>query len=168
MYRLNLDLRNQNGDTALWLALSKLDHTYLATLEDQQDDDQLIASRLVARGSNVDAVDSKTSNSLLHQAAISSNEAAAIFLVHHSAAVNHCNQQGEAPIHIAATNGLDRLVKVLYNMELILISRLCCADPLLLRRHYQQPRPLTACWGLVLLFSDLLLSCRLPQNPPSS
>ena len=133
--RLNLDLRNQNGDTALWLAVSKLDHTYLATLKEQQQDDQLIASRLVARGANVNAVDSKTSNSLLHQAAISSNEAAAIFLVNHSAGVNHCNQQGEAPIHIAAINGLDQLVMVLLQYG---------ADPNLQTMLHHRPPPLSA------------------------
>lgn len=113
--RLNLDLRNNNGETALWLAVKKLDQSYLNSLEERggEEDEKLIASRLVARGSNVDAMDSRTSNSLLHQAALASNEAAAVFLVHHSAQVNHCNQKGEAAMHIAATKGLDRLVKVL-------------------------------------------------------
>lgn len=112
--RLNLDLRNNSGDTALWLALKKLDYAYINSLNDRDsDEDGLLASRLVARGANVDAVDNRSGNSLLHQATISSNEAAAIFLVRHGSLVNHCNQQGEAPIHIAATNGLSELVKVL-------------------------------------------------------
>ena len=42
-----------------------------------------------------------------------SNEAAAVFLVHHGAATNNTNRLGETPIHVAASRGLHRLVSVL-------------------------------------------------------
>ena len=109
---LNLDLRNSSGETALWLALKQLDPNYL-TCEDVSEYDHTIAAKLIKRGANVDAIDTRTGNSLLHQAALRSNEAAAVFLVHHGAIPNHTNVKGEAPIHIAATNGLHKLVEVL-------------------------------------------------------
>ena len=110
--RLNLDLRNGNGETALWLSLKQLDATYL-TCEDVSEYEYTFASRLVKRGANADAVDTRTGNSLLHQAALESSEAAAVFLVQHGAVPNHKNAQGETPIHIAAKHGLSKLVEVL-------------------------------------------------------
>lgn len=110
--RLNLDLRNSNGETALWLSLKQLDATYL-TCEDVSEYEYTFASRLVKRGANADAVDTRTGNSLLHQAALESSEAAAVFLVQHGAVPNHKNAQGETPIHIAAKHGLSKLVEVL-------------------------------------------------------
>ena len=110
--RLNLDLRNGNGETALWLSLKQLDSTYL-TCQDTSEYEYTFASRLVKRGANADAVNTRTGNSLLHQAALESNEAAAVFLVQHGALPNHKNSQGETPIHIAAKNGLSKLVEVL-------------------------------------------------------
>ena len=109
---LNLDLHNHNHETALWLALMQLDADYLSS-EDITDYEHTFATRLIKRGANPDSIESRTGNSLLHKAALQSNEAAAVFLVHHGAVPNGKNNEGEAPIHIAARNGLDQLVKVL-------------------------------------------------------
>ena len=111
-FSLNLDLRNHDHETALWLALMQLDADYLSS-EDITDYEHTFATRLIKRGANPDWTESRTGNSLLHKAALQSNEAAAVFLVHHGAVPNAKNNEGEAPIHIAARNGLDQLVKVL-------------------------------------------------------
>jgi len=110
--RLNLDLRNTSGASALWLALQQLDSSCIDH-EDPTEHAHTFAARLIERGSSTDAVDTHTGNSLLHRAAKEKNEAAAIFLVHHGAVPNHKNALGETPIHIAAQNGLHMLVKVL-------------------------------------------------------
>ena len=109
---LNLDLRNSSGETALWLALKQLDPSYL-NCEDMSEYEHTFAAKLIKRGANPDAMDTRTGNCLLHQAALDSNEAAAVFLVHHSAMPNHRNVNGESPMHIAAMNGLHKLVEVL-------------------------------------------------------
>lgn len=109
---LNLDLRNTGGETALWLALQQLPPGYVTT-EDPSEFDQTFAARLIKRGANTDSIDPRTGSTLLHRAAQESKEAAAVFLVHHRALTNPTNTQGEAPIHIAARNGLSQLVRVL-------------------------------------------------------
>ena len=90
----------------------KLDPAYLTT-DDISKYDTSFPARLITRGANCDTLDPRTGNSLLHRAAIESKEAAAVFLVHHRAQLNPKNGQGEAPVHIAAKNGLHRLVEVL-------------------------------------------------------
>ena len=90
----------------------QLDADYLSS-EDITDYEHTFATRLIKRGANPDSTESRTGNSLLHKAAIQSNEAAAVFLVHHGAVPNGKNNDGEAPVHIAARNGLDQLVKEL-------------------------------------------------------
>ena len=109
---LNLELRTHEHETALWLSLMQLDSDYLSN-EDITEYEHTFATRLIKRGANPDSIESRTGNSLLHKAALKSNEAAAVFLVHHGAIPNSKNNEGEAPIHIAARNGLDQLVKVL-------------------------------------------------------
>ena len=109
---MNLDLRNNDGASALWLALQQLNSTHITSL-DISESDHTFAARLIDRGSSTDAVDTLTGNSLLHRAAFECNEAATIFLVHHRAVPNHKNADGETPIHIAAQNGLHKLVGVL-------------------------------------------------------
>lgn len=113
-FSLNLELRTHNHETALWLALMQLDSDYLSS-EDITEYEHTFANRLIQRGANPDAIEPRTGNSLLHKAALLSNEAAAVFLVHHGAVPNGKNSEGEAPIHIAAKNGLDHLVKVRSN-----------------------------------------------------
>lgn len=107
---LNLELRNNDGASALWLALQQLDSSYLSS-NDTSEYNHTFAARLIERGSNTDAVDARSGNSLLHRAALESKEAAAVFLVHRGAVPNHRNTQDETPIHIAAKNGLHKLVK---------------------------------------------------------
>lgn len=119
---LNLELRTHDHETALWLALMQLDADYLSS-EDITDYEHTFANRLIKRGANPDAIDSRTGNSLLHKAALQSSEAAAVFLVHHGAVPNGKNNEGEAPIHIAARNGLDQLVKVCNIIVYVLCSR---------------------------------------------
>ena len=94
------------------MSLKQLDPAYL-TCEDISQFDYTFAARLIKRGANPDAIDTRSGNSLLHNAAFESNEAAAVFLVHHGAVPNLKNVLGEAPIHIAAKHGLHRLVEVL-------------------------------------------------------
>ena len=89
----------------------QLDSDYLSS-EDITEYEHTLASRLIKRGANPDAIESRSGNSILHKAALQSNEAAAVFLVHHGAVPNGKNNEGEAPIHIASRNGLDRLVMV--------------------------------------------------------
>ena len=112
MCSLNLDLCNNAGESALWLALNDLDSAYL-TSDDITKYDSSFPSKLITRGANCDALDPRTGNSLLHHAALECREAAAVFLVHHGAQLNPKNGQGEAAIHIAARNGLHTLVEVL-------------------------------------------------------
>ena len=102
---INLELRNNSGSTALWLALTQLNST--------RGESDRYAARLIERGSTPNAIDSLTGNSLLHQAALESNERAAIFLVCHGANVDHVNHQGESPMHVAAAIGLHNLIQVL-------------------------------------------------------
>ena len=109
---LNLDLCNTAGETALWLALQKLPPGYVTT-DDPSEFDDTFAARLIKRGASTDSTDRLTKNTILHRAALESKEGAAVFLVHHGALTNPTNTQGEAPIHIAARNGLSRLVRVL-------------------------------------------------------
>lgn len=112
LFSLDLDLCNNAGDSALWLALSHLDTEYL-TSDDITRYNTSLPAKLIMRGANCDILDPRTGNTLIHRAALESNEAAAVFLVHHGAQLNSKNGQGEAPIHIAARNGLHHLVEVL-------------------------------------------------------
>ena len=138
MYSINLELRNNVGNTALWLALSQLNST--------RGESDKFAAKLIERGSNPDAVDTRTGNALLHLASLERNERAAIFLVCHGAKVNHVNHHGEAPIHIASSKGLHNLIQVLLQYG---------ADPNL--QTNLKPSPLNA----------PLVSIR-SQTPPSS
>ncbi len=130
MYRLNLELRNNSSETALWLALLDLDTGYLHST-DLSEHDHTFAARLILRGANIDAVDTRSGNSALHSAILESKEAAAVFLVHKGALPNNKNSKGEAPIHLAAMNGLETLVGVLLE---------CGADPN--QQTALKPRPL--------------------------
>ena len=109
---LDLDICNNAGDIVLWLALSQLDSAYF-TADDITQYNNSFAAKLITRGANPDTLDPRTGNILLHRAALESNEAAAIFLVHRGAQLNPKNGEGEAPIHIAARKGLHSLVEVL-------------------------------------------------------
>ncbi|XP_053209790.1 rabankyrin-5-like [Panonychus citri] len=98
---VSLDIRNAKGFTPLTLALSRLE------------ENEIFAMKLVEKGASVDSSDPVTGNSLLHIAATEKNESAGIFLISRGAKVNVTNKKGEAPLHIAASLGLEKLVKCL-------------------------------------------------------
>ena len=109
---MDLDLCNSAGDSPLWLSLIQLDSAYF-TSDDITQYNNSFPARLITRGANPDTLDPRTGNILLHRAALETNEAAAVFLVHRGAQLNPKNGEGEAPIHIAARKGLHCLAEVL-------------------------------------------------------
>ncbi len=135
LYRLNLELRSHQSETALWLALKQLDNDYLQSI-DVSEYDGSFSARLIARGANIDAVDTRSGNSTLHQAVLEGREAAAVFLVHKGALPDTKNNQGETPLHLAATKGLNTLVSVLLD---------CGVDPN--KQTTLKPRPLASHYG---------------------
>uniref|UniRef100_H3AEJ0 Ankyrin repeat and FYVE domain containing 1 n=1 Tax=Latimeria chalumnae TaxID=7897 RepID=H3AEJ0_LATCH len=116
--QLDLELKDHEGSTALWLALQ-----YITVCSDQSVnpfddvpvtngtsfDESSFAARLIKRGSNSDAPDVQTGNCLLQRAAGVGSEAAALFLATHGAKVNHTNKWGETPLHTACRHGLATL-----------------------------------------------------------
>ncbi|XP_014670719.1 PREDICTED: rabankyrin-5-like [Priapulus caudatus] len=100
---LNLELRNLDGFTPLWVALQQ--HC------DYQE--KSLSARLVARGSSTDAVCPKSGDSLLHLAARSGNGDAALFLVKYGAQPGLVNNRGETALHCACQTGLAKLVAAL-------------------------------------------------------
>lgn len=102
---LDLEVRDNNGHVVLWFAI-------LSTKKDLREDtsDSSFAARLVKQGSSSDAVNHLTGDSLLHMSAASKNESAGLFLIDRGAQVNHTNNNGESPLHIASKNGLVQLV----------------------------------------------------------
>ncbi|KAG8587396.1 hypothetical protein GDO81_005652 [Engystomops pustulosus] len=116
--RLDLELKDHEGSTALWLAVQ-----YITVSSDQSVnpfddvpivngtsfDENSFAARLIKRGSNTDAPDTITGNCLLQRAAGAGNEAASLFLATHGAKVNHKNKWGETPLHTACRHGLPNL-----------------------------------------------------------
>uniref|UniRef100_T1J2P3 BTB domain-containing protein n=1 Tax=Strigamia maritima TaxID=126957 RepID=T1J2P3_STRMM len=101
---LDLEKRNSEDETVLWAALQA---------ENFSTDADSFASQLVARGSDVNAVNNETSDSLLQWAAKLKNEKAAIFLVNNGANPNYTNKKGETPLHTACEFGLARLSEAL-------------------------------------------------------
>nr|XP_032823369.1 rabankyrin-5 [Petromyzon marinus] len=116
--QIDLELRNRDGDTALWLALRcpvaeepgwPEGQAGQHVLNGDAFSSQCLAARLIARGSNADASDIKTGNSLLQRAAAAGSESATLFLVAHGASINHTNSRGETPLHTACHFGLAQL-----------------------------------------------------------
>lgn len=58
-------------------------------------------------------------DSLLHMSAASKNESAGLFLIDRGAQVNHTNNNGESPLHIASKNGLVQLVDKLLKRYIV-------------------------------------------------
>uniref|UniRef100_A0AAY4E3Y7 Ankyrin repeat and FYVE domain containing 1 n=1 Tax=Denticeps clupeoides TaxID=299321 RepID=A0AAY4E3Y7_9TELE len=114
--QLDLELKDHEGSTALWLALQYITVASNLSVNPFDDDTPVVngttfdenslAARLIQRGSNPDAPDSATGNCLLQRAACIGNEAAALFLATHGAKVNHVNKWGETPLHTACRCGL--------------------------------------------------------------
>lgn len=113
--RLNLEVQNSDGMTALWLALQQLDPSYTMTVEEGESaaDGESFAAQIISKGADPNNSDIRTGNTLLHRASLEGNESASIFLVRHGANVDRVNEKGEAPIHIAAIKGLHHLTKML-------------------------------------------------------
>uniref|UniRef100_A0A8C2ECW5 Ankyrin repeat and FYVE domain containing 1 n=1 Tax=Cyprinus carpio TaxID=7962 RepID=A0A8C2ECW5_CYPCA len=99
--QLDLELKDHEGSTALWLALQYITVASDPSVNPFEDeapvvngtsfDENSFAARLIQRGSNPDAPDSN-GNCLMQRAAITGSEAAAIFLATHGAKVNHTNK----------------------------------------------------------------------------
>ncbi|XP_068457201.1 rabankyrin-5 [Clinocottus analis] len=114
--QLDLELKDHEGSTALWLALQYITVASDPSVNPFEDDAPVVngtsfdensfAAQLIQRGSNPDAPDSTTENCLMQRAARAGNEAAALFLATHGAKVNHVNKWGESPLHTACRSGL--------------------------------------------------------------
>ncbi|XP_077361814.1 rabankyrin-5 [Festucalex cinctus] len=117
--QLDLELKDHEGSTALWLALQYITVSSDASVNPFEDDTPVVngtsfdensfAAQLIQRGSNADAPDTSAGNCLMQRAARSANEAAALFLATHGAKVNHVNKWGESPLHTACRFGLASL-----------------------------------------------------------
>ncbi|TSY98082.1 Rabankyrin-5 [Bagarius yarrelli] len=115
---LDMDLKDHEGNTALWLALQYITVASDPSINPFDDeapvvngtsfDENSFAARLIQRGSDSDAPDA-SGNCLIQRAAIAGSEAAAIFLATHGAKVNHINKWGETPLHTACRCGLAAL-----------------------------------------------------------
>uniref|UniRef100_A0A8C7BGU5 Rabankyrin-5 n=1 Tax=Neovison vison TaxID=452646 RepID=A0A8C7BGU5_NEOVI len=114
-FRLDLELKDHEGSTALWLAVQYVtmspDHSVnpfedLPVVNGTSFDENSFAARLIQRGSNTNAPDTVTGNCLLQRAAEAGNEAAALFLATSGAQANHRNKWGETPLHTACRRGL--------------------------------------------------------------
>uniref|UniRef100_A0AAZ3P4Q1 FYVE-type domain-containing protein n=1 Tax=Oncorhynchus tshawytscha TaxID=74940 RepID=A0AAZ3P4Q1_ONCTS len=115
--QLDLELKDHEGSTALWLALQYITVSSDANVNPFEDDAPVVengtlfdensfAAQLIQRGSNPDAPDTTTENCLMQRATGVGSEAAALFLATHGAKVNHANKWGETPLHTACRCGL--------------------------------------------------------------
>ncbi|XP_071269732.1 rabankyrin-5-like isoform X3 [Salvelinus alpinus] len=115
--QLDLELKDHEGSTALWLALQYITVSSDANVNPFEDDAPVVengtlfdensfAAQLIRRGSNPDAPDTATENCLMQRATGVGSEAAALFLATHGAKVNHANKWGETPLHTACRCGL--------------------------------------------------------------
>ncbi|KAJ8266348.1 hypothetical protein GJAV_G00129370 [Gymnothorax javanicus] len=117
--KLDLELKDHEGSTALWLALQYITVSSDQSVNPFEDEAPVVngtsfaensfAARLIQQGSNPDAPNTTTGNCLIQRAAGVRNEAAALFLTTHGAQVNHVNNLGETPLHTACRYGLANL-----------------------------------------------------------
>ncbi|CAG5125828.1 unnamed protein product [Candidula unifasciata] len=107
--KINLEVKNSDGYTALWLALQQQED---APPEEEGPvyGESSFAFRLIQAKASPDAVEPESGNSLLHLAAQHGYQAAGIFLTRHGASVGHPNFKGETPLHVACEEGLTDLV----------------------------------------------------------
>ncbi|KAL4223226.1 Ankyrin repeat and FYVE domain-containing protein 1 [Mactra antiquata] len=106
----NLELKNADGHTVLWLALQE-GESVDGKSEDFYSEDSFPAL-LLMHGSNSNATEGDTGNTILHSLANTKNEKGAIFLATNGAKPNMPNNKGETPLHIACEKGLTDLVVV--------------------------------------------------------
>uniref|UniRef100_A0A673GLR6 Ankyrin repeat and FYVE domain containing 1 n=1 Tax=Sinocyclocheilus rhinocerous TaxID=307959 RepID=A0A673GLR6_9TELE len=100
--QLDLELKDHEGSTALWLALQYITVASDPSVNPFEDeapvvngtsfDENSLAAQLIQRGSNPDAPDSNVMTPFITRAAIAGSEAATIFLATHGAKVNHTNK----------------------------------------------------------------------------
>ncbi|MBS1969863.1 MAG: ankyrin repeat domain-containing protein [Bdellovibrionales bacterium] len=100
--KVNLELKNENGDTALAMALGN-------------DHDQIAAS-LINAGAKTDVLGGENKNTLMFIAA-STNATKTLELLTKKAPeqINQKNQKGEAPLHEAARYGSEKTLQILLN-----------------------------------------------------
>ncbi|XP_052269001.1 rabankyrin-5-like isoform X3 [Dreissena polymorpha] len=111
--RPDLELKNADGFTVLWLALQEGESVDGRT-EDLYGENSFAAC-LLKHGSNPNSTEPDSGDTVLHCAARQGNEKAAIFLASHGSKPSLANHKGETPLHIACEKGLTNLVKVLLN-----------------------------------------------------
>ncbi|XP_076107100.1 rabankyrin-5-like isoform X1 [Mytilus galloprovincialis] len=119
--KTNLELKNLEGHTALWLAIQQdsvqLNHSQMVA-EKEGDVEEVygessIAAQLLRKGSSADAVEPETGDVLLHLATRCGNERAGIFLAKNGAKLNLTNNKGETGLHLACEKGLLKLTEIL-------------------------------------------------------
>lgn len=115
--RLNLNLKNKSEQTVLWLALLEFEsESGGGGGGGDEDVEASFPSQLIAKGSDINATDASTGDSLLHACARRALERAALFLVRgkqHQAKINLLNDESESVLHVACENGLGALVSAL-------------------------------------------------------
>ncbi|GFN77456.1 ankyrin repeat and fyve domain-containing protein 1 [Plakobranchus ocellatus] len=114
--KINLEIKNSEGHTPLWVALQQQAESPTGEEPDQNGPiygETSLAAQLIKAGASPDAVEPESGNSLLHMAAKLSYQEAAIFLAKHGAAVSLSNFKGVTPLHMACETGLTDLVRVL-------------------------------------------------------
>ncbi|CAF1239781.1 unnamed protein product, partial [Didymodactylos carnosus] len=104
---LMLDERNKEGHVPLWLALQQAEQLHLDFKT------ETFSSLLVQRGCSVDAIDSKSSNTLLHKCAKFNYQNSGLFLIENGAQINYVNQYNEIPLHFSSEIGLETLTNAL-------------------------------------------------------
>lgn len=103
---IQLDKLNKNGQSALALCLQKF-NSKNATIYKK------LADLLIQNGASVNLINPLTKDTLLHTVAKENNEDAAQYLIENNAIIDQYNNNGEQPIHIAASNGLNKLIILL-------------------------------------------------------
>ncbi|PSN52924.1 hypothetical protein C0J52_03016 [Blattella germanica] len=97
---IDLNLRTQDGHTALWFAL----------ITSSEYGEESFAALLIKKGASPNPIYSSTADSLLHLVCKDGLEEAGLFLCSHGANPNHINKRGESPLHTACAKGLSKLV----------------------------------------------------------
>ncbi|XP_069684015.1 rabankyrin-5 [Periplaneta americana] len=100
---VDLNLRTEEGHTALWFAL-------LTSLEYGEES---FAAQLIKKGASPNPIYSFSADSLLHLVCKEGLEEAGLFLCTHGTNPNHVNKKGESPLHVACAKGLNKLVTAL-------------------------------------------------------
>jgi ankyrin repeat protein len=99
---VDLNIRNDQGHTALWMSLD------LPELR--------VAGLLVDRGSNINLC-TTSGDSMLHHAVKSEHEEAALFLLDRGATPGLSNDRREMPMHLAASSGLLAVLNRLITLD---------------------------------------------------